>query len=49
MLPLPYNLEQAKASFAEAMQIADILIPGRDNLLINELDLGPGDDELRGQ
>jgi glyoxylase-like metal-dependent hydrolase (beta-lactamase superfamily II) len=49
VLPLPYNLEQAKASFAEAMQIADILIPGRDNLLINELDLGPSDEEMRGQ
>ncbi len=29
------DLEQAKASLMEAMEIADILIPGRDNIMIN--------------
>lgn len=33
---LPYcdDLEQARESFGEAIEIADVIIPGRDNLLI---------------
>jgi glyoxylase-like metal-dependent hydrolase (beta-lactamase superfamily II) len=30
-----YDLEQARASFAEAVEIADLLIPGHDNLCVN--------------
>jgi glyoxylase-like metal-dependent hydrolase (beta-lactamase superfamily II) len=30
-----FNLEQAQESFHEALEIADLLAPGRDNLLIN--------------
>lgn len=30
-----FNLEQARESFAEAVEIADLLIPGRDNLVVN--------------
>jgi glyoxylase-like metal-dependent hydrolase (beta-lactamase superfamily II) len=33
VLPTCWNRELAQDSFAEAIQIADILIPGRDNLL----------------
>lgn len=30
-----FNLEQARESFAEAVEIADLLILGRDNLVVN--------------
>lgn len=30
-----FNLEQARESFVEAVEIADLLIPGRDNLVVN--------------
>ena len=30
-----YNLKQAQESFAEAIEVADVIIPGRDNVLIN--------------
>ena len=30
-----FNLEQARESFAEAIEIADLLIPGRDCLVVN--------------
>ncbi|MFM9957614.1 MAG: MBL fold metallo-hydrolase [Phycisphaerales bacterium] len=33
--PWTGNLARAKESFAEAIEIADLLIPGRDNLLVN--------------
>jgi glyoxylase-like metal-dependent hydrolase (beta-lactamase superfamily II) len=29
------DVEQAKASFEEAIEIADLIVPGRDNLLVN--------------
>jgi glyoxylase-like metal-dependent hydrolase (beta-lactamase superfamily II) len=29
------NVAQARESFAEAIEIADLLVPGRDNLLVN--------------
>jgi glyoxylase-like metal-dependent hydrolase (beta-lactamase superfamily II) len=32
VLPSCYDTEQARASFAEALQIADLLILGRDNI-----------------
>lgn len=32
-----FNLEQSQESFREAVEIADIIIPGRDNLLLNPL------------
>ena len=32
-----HNLEEAQASFTEAVEIADLLIPGRDNLTLNPL------------
>ena len=35
VLPECHDLEQARESFAEAVQIADVLVPGRDNVLIN--------------
>ncbi|MCA9277995.1 MAG: MBL fold metallo-hydrolase [Phycisphaeraceae bacterium] len=31
-----HDLEQAKESFAEAVEIADVIIPGRDNVLFND-------------
>jgi len=37
VLPHCTNLEQAMESFKEAIEIADVLIPGRDNLLFNPL------------
>jgi hypothetical protein len=30
-------VQQAQESFAEAIQIADILIPGRDNVTVNPI------------
>ena len=30
-----YNLKQAQESFAEAIEVADVIIPGRDNVQIN--------------
>ncbi len=37
VLPDSFNVEQARESFAEAIQIADLLIPGRDNISVNPL------------
>jgi glyoxylase-like metal-dependent hydrolase (beta-lactamase superfamily II) len=37
VLPHCQSLAQAQESFKEAIEIADILIPGRDNLVINPL------------
>ncbi len=34
-LPTAIDIEQAKESFQEAVEIADLLIPGRDNLIVN--------------
>jgi glyoxylase-like metal-dependent hydrolase (beta-lactamase superfamily II) len=35
VLPNVYNLEQAQESFAEALEIADVLVLGRDNLVMS--------------
>ncbi|MDX2148210.1 MAG: MBL fold metallo-hydrolase [Planctomycetota bacterium] len=35
ILPGAVNVDQAMASFREAIEIADVLIPGRDNVTIN--------------
>jgi glyoxylase-like metal-dependent hydrolase (beta-lactamase superfamily II) len=35
VLPVATDVDKARESFAEALEIADLLIPGRDNLLIN--------------
>lgn len=35
VLPNAADIEQARRSFAEAVEIADLLIPGRDNLVPN--------------
>jgi glyoxylase-like metal-dependent hydrolase (beta-lactamase superfamily II) len=37
VLPHLHNLEQAHESFKEAIEIADVLIPGRDNIVPNPL------------
>ncbi len=37
VLPTCHDIEAAIESFREAMEIADLLIPGRDNLLVNPL------------
>jgi glyoxylase-like metal-dependent hydrolase (beta-lactamase superfamily II) len=37
VLPFCFNVEQAQESFAEVIQIADILIPGRDNVTVNPI------------
>lgn len=37
VLPGCHDIEQAQESFAEAVQIADLLIPGRDNISLNPL------------
>jgi glyoxylase-like metal-dependent hydrolase (beta-lactamase superfamily II) len=37
VLPSCYDVEQAQESFAEVIQIADILIPGRDNVTVNPI------------
>ncbi len=37
VLPDCYDVELARESFAEAVQIADLLIPGRDNLTLNAM------------
>ena len=37
VLPHIENLEQAQESFKEAIEIADVLIPGRDNIMLNPL------------
>lgn len=34
------NVEKARESFAEALQIADVLVLGRDGLLVNTTDIG---------
>jgi glyoxylase-like metal-dependent hydrolase (beta-lactamase superfamily II) len=40
VLPVCFDVNRARESLAEAIQIADLLIPGRDNLIA--LDAGPG-------
>jgi glyoxylase-like metal-dependent hydrolase (beta-lactamase superfamily II) len=35
VLPVAWDVDKARESFAEAIEIADLLIPGRDNLVIN--------------
>jgi len=35
VLPIVADVDKAKESFGEAIEIADLLIPGRDNLVIN--------------
>ena len=35
MLSGAADVEQARESFQEAVEIADVLIPGRDNLIVN--------------
>jgi glyoxylase-like metal-dependent hydrolase (beta-lactamase superfamily II) len=35
VLPVVADVDQARESFAEAIEIADLLIPGRDNLIVN--------------
>lgn len=37
VLPNCHNVEQAQASFTEAIEIADIFILGRDNIIVNPL------------
>jgi glyoxylase-like metal-dependent hydrolase (beta-lactamase superfamily II) len=37
ILPHCADLEQAQQSFSEAVEIADVLIPGRDNLIFNPM------------
>ena len=37
VLPGAHDVEQARESFTEAVEIADLLIPGRDNITINPL------------
>jgi glyoxylase-like metal-dependent hydrolase (beta-lactamase superfamily II) len=37
VLQRPHDLEQARRSFAEAVEIADLLIPGRDNIVVNPM------------
>ena len=37
VLPHCANLEQAQESFREAIEIADVLIPGRDNIVLNPM------------
>jgi glyoxylase-like metal-dependent hydrolase (beta-lactamase superfamily II) len=37
VLPGCYDVQQAQESFAEIIQIADILIPGRDNISVNPI------------
>lgn len=37
VLAHPHDAAQARASFMEAVEIADLLIPGRDNLVLNPL------------
>ena len=37
VLPNCHNIEQAQASFTEAIEIADVLILGRDNITLNPL------------
>ncbi|MEX2219358.1 MAG: MBL fold metallo-hydrolase [Phycisphaerales bacterium] len=35
VLPTVHDLDKARESFAEAVEIADLIIPGRDNLTLN--------------
>jgi hypothetical protein len=37
VLPHPHDVEQARASFMEAVEIADLIVAGRDNLLVNPM------------
>ena len=39
VLPGCFDVDQARESFAEAVEIADLLIPGRDNLTLSPLRL----------
>lgn len=42
VLPSCWNVEQAQESFREAIEIADVLVLGRDNLAFNPLRRGMG-------
>jgi glyoxylase-like metal-dependent hydrolase (beta-lactamase superfamily II) len=42
VLPTGANVDKARESFAEAIQIADVLILGRDNAVTNIYDAGSG-------
>ncbi len=35
ILPSAFDLDQAKESFMEAVEIADLIVPGHDNLVVN--------------
>jgi hypothetical protein len=35
VLPGCFNREQAMESFKEAVEIADVIVPGRDNIVLN--------------
>ncbi|MDX1682532.1 MAG: MBL fold metallo-hydrolase [Phycisphaeraceae bacterium] len=35
VLPRPWDADKARQSFVEAIEIADVIIPGHDNLLLN--------------
>jgi glyoxylase-like metal-dependent hydrolase (beta-lactamase superfamily II) len=37
VLPSCFDVEQAQESFREAIEIADVLVPGRDNVMANPL------------
>jgi glyoxylase-like metal-dependent hydrolase (beta-lactamase superfamily II) len=37
VLPTCMDIEQARESFREALEIADVFIPGRDNIIVNPL------------
>lgn len=37
VLPVTWNLETAMESFREAVEIADVIVPGRDNVVMNPL------------
>jgi len=42
VLPYCLDVEQAQESFREAIEIADVIVPGRDNLVPNPLRAGAG-------
>ena len=37
VLPSCASIEQAQESFGEAVEIADVIVPGRDNIILNPL------------
>ncbi len=37
VLPNCHNVEHAQSSFTEAIEIADVFILGRDNIIVNPL------------